>query len=137
MNGQNDIELSEQKETKKDKWILILYSVIGLVIAVASFALYHICPNPFVTILICLTDIGYAYLNARIFFKSRDWNGARQILIPLLMIVYWTVVFGILCIGNAMLLKGEFFNQLFLYPIFLMPAFVLEILLVGLIGYGI
>lgn len=137
MEQRNEFEYAEQPETKKDTCTLILFSVVGLVITVGSFILYHICPNPIVTVLICLADLVYAYFNARIFFKSKDWNGTRQIFIPLMMIFYWVIVFGILCIGNALLLKGEFFTQLLLYPIFLMPSFVLEILLVGLIGYGI
>ena len=64
MEQRNEFEYAEQLETKKDTCTLILFSVVGLVITVGSFILYHICPNPIVTVLICLADLVYAYFNA-------------------------------------------------------------------------
>ena len=51
--------------------------------------------------------------------------------------VYWTIIFAIISIGNAVVLEGEFSNHFFLYPIFLMPSFVLVLLLLALIAMGL
>ena len=126
-----------EAETKKDKLKIIIFSIIGAVISVLSFFLYHHCGYALVTVTLCIADIVYAYFNAKLFFESKDWNGARQIFIPLMMLVYWAIIFAVICIGNAMLLNGEFLNQFFLYPIFLMPSFVLVIFLLALVAWGI
>ena len=126
----------EAKNTK-DTLVIIIFSIVGAVISFLSFFLYHYCEYALVTIMLCIADIVYAYFNARLFFQSKDWNGARQIFIPLMMLVYWAIIFAVICIGNAMLLNGEFLNQFFLYPIFLMPSFVLVIFLLALVAWGI
>ena len=87
--------------------------------------------------MLCIADIVYAYFNARLFFKSKDWNGARQIFIPIMLMVYWTIIFAIISIGNAVVLEGEFSNHFFLYPIFLMPSFVLVLLLLAFVAMGL
>ena len=53
-----------------------------------------------------------------------------------LMLVYWTAIFSVISIGNAVMLEGEFSNHFFLYPIFLMPSFVLVLLLLALVAMG-
>ncbi|MBR5187768.1 MAG: hypothetical protein IKW18_04775 [Clostridia bacterium] len=126
-----------ETKNKKENLQLIIFSIVGAVISVLSFFLYHYCEYALVTIMLCIADIVYAYFNARLFFQSKDWNGARQIFIPLMMLVYWAIIFAVICIGNAMLLNGEFLNQFFLYPIFLMPSFVLVIFLLALVAWGI
>ena len=126
-----------EAKNKKDTLVIIIFSIVGAVISFLSFFLYHYCEYALVTIMLCIADIVYAYFNARLFFQSKDWNGARQIFIPLMMLVYWAIIFAVICIGNAMLLNGEFLNQFFLYPIFLMPSFVLVIFLLALVAWGI
>ena len=126
--------LSEQR---KEQLLIIVFSIIGVGISVLSFFLYHYCSHILVKIALCIADIVYAYFHARLFFKSKDWNGARQIFIPLMMLVYWAVIFAVIIIGNALMLEGEFSNHFFLYPIFLMPSFVLMILLLAFIAMGL
>ena len=125
-----------EAETKKDKLKIIIFSIIGAAISVLSFFLYHHCGYALVTVMLCIADIVYAYFNAKLFFESKDWNGARQIFIPLMMLVYWMAIFAVISIGNAVMLEGEFSNHFFLYPIFLMPSFVLVLLLLALVAMG-
>ena len=87
--------------------------------------------------MLCIADIVYAYFNARLFLKSKDWNGARQIFIPIMLLVYWTIIFALISIGNAVVSEGEFSNHFFLYPIFLMPSFVLVLLLLAFVAMGL
>lgn len=126
-----------EAKNKKDTLVIIIFSIVGAVISFLSFFLYHYCEYAHVTIMLCLADIVYAYFNARLFFKSKDWNGARQIFIPIMLMVYWTIIFAIISIGNAVVLEGEFSNHFFLYPIFLMPSFVLVLLLLAFVAMGL
>ncbi|MBQ2987669.1 MAG: hypothetical protein IJD59_01030 [Clostridia bacterium] len=125
-----------EAKNKKDLWLIIIFSIVGGGISALSFFLYHYFENPLVTIMVCIADIVYAYFNAKFFLKSRDWNGVRQIFIPLMLLFYWVIIFAIICIGNALVLNGEFLNQFFIYPIFLMPSFVLVLLLFAVIVMG-
>jgi hypothetical protein len=122
---------------KKDTLLIIIFSIVGAVISVLSFFLYHYYEYALVTIMLCIADIVYAYFNARLFLKSKDWNGARQIFIPIMILVYWSIIFAIISIGNAVVLEGEFSNHFFLYPIFLMPSFVLVLLLLAFVAMGL
>ena len=126
-----------EQTSKKDTLLIIVFSIIGAAISVFSFWLYHSSSHFLVTTAICMADIAYAYFNARFFFKTKEWNGVRQIFIPLMMIVYWTAVFAIISIGNATLLDGDFSYQFFLYPVFLLPSFVVVLLLLILVGMGL
>ena len=126
--------LSEQR---KEQLLIIAFSIIGVGVSVLSFFLYHYCSHILVKIAVCIADIVYAYFNARLFFKSKDWNGARQFFIPLMMLVYWSVIFAVITIGNAIMLEGAFSNHFLLYPIFLMPAFVVVILLLACVAMGL
>ena len=122
---------------KKDTLLIIIFSIVGAVISVLSFFLYHYCEYALVTIMLCIADIVYAYFHARLFLKSKDWNGARQIFIPIMILVYWSIIFAIISIGNAVVSEGEFSNHFFLYPIFLMPSFVLVLLLLAFVAMGL
>ena len=126
-----------ETKNKKENLQLIIFSIVGAVISVLSFFLYHYCGHVLVTIMLCIADIVYAYFNARLFLKSKDWNGARQIFIPIMLLVYWTIIFALISIGNAVVLEGEFSNHFFLYPIFLMPSFVLVLLLLAFVAMGL
>ena len=126
-----------ESTNKKDTLLIIIFSIVGAVISVFSFFIYHCCEYALVTIMICIVDVAYAYFNARLFLKSKDWNGARQIFIPIMLLVYWAIIFAVITIGNAVVLVGEFSNLLFLYPIFLMPSFVLVLLLFALVAMGL
>ena len=126
-----------EAKNKKDTLLIIIFSIVGAVISVLSFFLYHYCEYVLVTIMLCIADIVYAYFNARLFLKSKDWNGARQIFIPIMLLVYWTIIFAIISIGNAVVSEGEFSNHFFLYPIFLMPSFVLVLLLLAFVAMGL
>ena len=126
-----------KSESKKDGWLIVLFSAIGSVIAALSFLLFYKASNTFATVGICILDVVYSYFNFRLFVKSKDWNGARHVFILLLMIAYWTLLFSVICIGNAILFDGVFSSHFFLYPIFLMPTFELVIALLCLIGAGL
>ena len=126
-----------ETKNKKENLQLIIFSIVGAVISVLSFFLYHYCGHVLVTIMLCMADIVYAYFNARLFLKSKDWNGARQIFIPIMLLVYWSIIFALISIGNAEVLEGEFSNHFFLYPIFLMPSFVLVLLLLAFVAMGL
>ena len=129
--------VDSKASAKKDRLLIFIFSVIGVAVSVFSFLLFHSADNVLLTVGICVLDVVFSYFNARLFFKSKDWDGARQILITIMMIVYWVIFFGVVCIGNAVLFEGVFFNSLLLYPVFLMPAFVFEILLFSLILMGL
>ncbi len=122
--------------SKKDNLTIGIMSAIGLLLSVISFFIYNKINSFLVVIAICIADLIFSYFNAKLFFKSKDWDGARQLFIPLMMIVYWTAVFAVVCIGNAVMLEGEFSNHFFLYPVFLMPSFVLVLLLLALVAMG-
>ena len=126
-----------ETKNKKENLQLIIFSIVGAVISVLSFFLYHYCGHVLVTIMLCIADIVYAYFNARLFFKSKDWNGARQIFIPIMLLVYWSIIFALISIGNAVVSEGEFSNHFFLYPIFLMPSFVLVLILLAFVAMGL
>ena len=132
----NEKEQTNSTDRKEDRTIVIV-SVIGLLLSVISFFGYYFINHFFAVMAICFVDLIFSYFNAKLFFQSKDWDGARQLFIPLMMIVYWAIVFAIICIGNAILFEGSFVNEFFLYPIFLMPGFVFEILLLGLIASGL
>ena len=104
-----------EAKNKKDTLLIIIFSIVGAVISVLSFFLYHYCEYALVTIMLCIADIVYAYFNARLFLKSKDWNGARQIFSPIMLLVYWTIIFAIISIGNAVVSEGEFSNHFFMY----------------------
>ena len=124
-------------ENKKENLQIFLFSFFGAVISVLSFLIYHYCNHTLITITLCIADVVYAYFNARIFLKSKNFNEVRQFLIPLFLLVYWTIVFAVIIIGNAALLEREFSNNFFLYPIFLMPSFALVLLLLALVASGL
>ena len=126
-----------EAKNKKDTLLVIIFSIVGAVISVLSFFLYHYCEYALVTIMLCIADIVYAYFNARLFLKSKDWNGSRQIFIPIMLPVYWSIIFALISIGNAVVSEGEFSNHFFLYPIFLMPSFVLVLLLLAFVAMGL
>ncbi|MBQ8302033.1 MAG: hypothetical protein IJX97_00605 [Clostridia bacterium] len=134
----DEAKKTQQEAKRKETLEIVLYSVIGLAITVGSFAIFHFFERlPLLTAFLCCVDVSYAYLHARVFFKSKDWQGARRFFIPLMMIAYWSIAFAIICIFNSMIIEGDFSYRFFLYPIFLLPSFVLEILIVGLICSGI
>jgi hypothetical protein len=89
---------------------------------------------PFVCIYYAALTLIQAFVDEMFFCSKRHM---LNIFIPLMMIVYWGIVFAVICVFNAMALEGEFSSAFLLYPVFLMPSFVLEIILVGLIGSGI
>ncbi len=126
-----------EAKNKKETLMKIIFAVVGGGISVLNFFLYHYFKHILVVAVLCIVDVVYAYLNARLFFKSKDWNGIRRLFIPLMILIYWAIIFTIICVGNAALLNGEFSNQFFLYPIFLMPSFVLVLLLLALIAMGL
>ena len=123
--------------SRKENLMIGIVSAIGMLLSVISFLIYKQINHFLVVTTICIADLIFSYFNAKLFFKSKDWDGARQLFIPLMMIVYWTAVFAVICIGNAVLFEGAFSNEFFLYPIFLMPGFVLEILVFALIASGL
>lgn len=134
MNNYRQKLAEAELRRRRDNLRIFLYAVVGLLISVASFVLHHYFGQMIaVTVLICIADVIYAFLNARIFLTSRNWRGVKYLFILLMMIVYWALLFGVVCVFNALVLKGPFSYHFYLYPVFLMPAFVIEILLVGLI----
>ena len=125
-----------EPKNKKDNLLMIIFPIIGVLITVLNFIIFHYFDYLVITITLCVADIIYAYFNARLFLKSKDWNGARRFFIPLMLLAYWAIIFTIICVGNAMMFEGSFSNAFFLYPIFLMPSFVVVVLLIALIGSG-
>lgn len=134
-----EAEIREEKRKKRKEFLINLaFALGGAGISVGSFFLFHFFPTMhFLTVVVCIVDIAYAYLNARLFFKGKDWNGARQFIIPLLLIAYWAVIFAVICIFGVAFLKNEFTGSFFIYPIFLMPAFVIEIIVLCLVAEGL
>ena len=116
---------------------MVAVALVGVFVAAGSFWLYkNFKAFPIVTVLICVIDVIYAYFNAKLFLKSRDWHGVRGILIFLFLLIYWAVIFTLVAICASASERG-FFNDVFLYPIFLMPSFVVVIVVLGLIASGL
>ena len=111
-------ETEKTTSSRKDNLTIAIVSAIGMLLSVISFLIYKQINHFLVVTTICIADLIFSYFNAKLFFKSKDWDGARQLFIPLMMIVYWTAVFAVICIGNAVLFEGAFSNEFFLYPIF-------------------
>ena len=129
-------ETEKTTSSRKDNLTIAIISAIGMLLSVISFLIYKQINHFLVVTAICIADLIFSYFNAKLFFKSKDWDGARQLFIPLMMLVYWTAIFAVISIGNAVMLEGEFSNHFFLYPIFLMPSFVLVLLLLALVAMG-
>ena len=130
-------ETEKTNSLRKDNLKIGIVSAMGVFLSVISFFIYHKINHFLVVTAICIVDLIFSYFNTKLFFESKDWDGARQIFIPLMMIIYWAAVFAVICIGNAVLFEGSFSKVFFLYPIFLMPGFVLEILVFALIASGL
>ena len=136
----NEMEtvLERKKRERRENWIVFAYALVGLAICVGSFLLFHYFSHLSVLIVfVSLLDVAYAYVHARIFFKSKDWKGVKIFLIPLLMVIWWAVLFAAIVIVNAIVLQADFSYHFFLYPVFLMPAFLIVIMLFLLIVAGL
>lgn len=125
-----------EPKNKKHNFCMIIFPIVGVLISVLNFIIFHHFGHYIITITLCVVDITYAYFNARLYLASKDWNGSRRFFIPLMLLAYWAIIFTIICVGNAMMFEGSFSNAFFLYPIFLMPSFVVVVLLIALIGSG-
>lgn len=127
-NAKDQIE-KQHKENLK----ILLYATVGLLISSASFWLhFHFGKMAFVTAVICIADVAYAFWHARIFF-SKNWKWEKHIVTSLILICYWALVFGLVCAVNALTLKVPFSYAFFLYPVFLMPSFVIVFVVVCLV----
>ena len=74
--------------SRKENMMIGIVSAIGVLLSVISFFIYNKIHSFLVVIVICIVDLIFSYFNAKLFFKSKDWDGARQLFIPLMMIVY-------------------------------------------------
>ena len=129
--------IKKSKKEIKEMMEEIMLPIIGVLISVCSFLLYHnFSSYTAVTVLVCIIDIIYAYINAKIFVKSQEWEGARGIMIFVFFLLYWAVMFGVIAFFYANITKGDFVLDLLFYPIFLMPSFEIVILLLLLIASG-
>ena len=135
--GDGVADMNTESKSNRDIWLIVLFSVIGGLISALSFFLFYKVEHVLMVIGICSLDVVYGYFNLRLFIKSREWNGVRHVFSLLIMVTYWAIVFGVICIGNAILLDGVFSPHFFLYPIFLIPAFELVILLLCLVAQGL
>ena len=115
------------------KEILIagMFSLIGVGITVASFMLYNKFSYSTVTIfLICLLDVAYAYFH----FKKSDLEDVfDKIRFLKCAVIYWLILFVVISIFYCFIFKKEFSASLLLYPIFIMPSFMIVVLIFGLI----
>ena len=131
-------EISQaQKAERNEIWKRVGTAALGGGISVGSFLLFFAFSHGISTVLICAVDIGYAFWHACGEFKEKKWDGTKRFLIPLLMVIFWALVFCVLCVGNASVLEKDFSYQLFLYPIFLMPAYEIVFLLFCLVASGL
>ena len=129
--------IKKSKKEIKEMMEKIMTPVVGVLISVCSFLLYHkFSFYTVVIVLICIIDVIYAYVNAKIFVKSQEWEGVRGIMIFVFFLFYWTVMFGVLAFFYTNITKGDFVLDLLFYPIFLMPSFEIVILLLLLIASG-
>ena len=122
---------------RKENLRIFLYGLIGLVITVSSFVLHHYFGGfAMITVLICMADIVYTYHNVRMFLRSLKRKIEQPIMIVFFMFVYWLLMFCLISVGTGVA-KVPFSERNLVYPIFLMPAFEIEILLLGVIMSGI
>lgn len=128
----------QKKRARKENLKIALYAIVGLAITILSFVLFHHFGDlVFVTVLLCIGDVAYAYWNALQFCKWLKNRGEKHFIVPWVLLMYWVTVFAVVCAFNFIVLEGPFSYTFFLYPFFLMPAFVIEILLLGFVGSGI
>ena len=128
----SEAERENRREILRD----ILLAALGAGVSVGSFFLYYWADHVILTIAICLFDVGYTYWSACRFFDAQEWKGTKAIMIPMLMLFFWAIVFCVLCVGNAAMLGGDFSYDMFLYPVFLMPAFEVVFLVLIILGQG-
>ncbi len=127
----------EENEKKIGETLeLLLYAIAGLALTVVSFLLYINFRYVWVAIPICVVDVIFAYFNLNVFLESKDWNGARILMSFFFMTVYWTVAFGLVCYFEISVREQAFYPQLAMYPFFLMPSFMLQVVLVGFLGHA-
>lgn len=125
-----------ERENRREILKNILFAALGAGVSVGSFFLYYWVDHVALTVVICLFDVGYTYWSACRFFDAQEWKGTKAIMIPMLMLIFWAIVFCVLCVGNAELMGGDFSYDMFLYPVFLMPAFEVVFLLLVILGQG-
>ncbi|MBQ9116768.1 MAG: hypothetical protein IJY04_07060 [Clostridia bacterium] len=130
-------ELTEREN--KELRLISVFAFVGLALCIGSFILLRFFPE--VTPIawgICLIDVIYTYVHARVYFKVNEWKGSR--FIPLMMVAYWIVAFAAVLAVHAVIRGGnlgEFDLKYVAYPIFLMPTFDIQFLLLMLIISGV
>ncbi len=128
-----EMRLQRRKEAAKNQFVFVLFSLIGALVSVGSFVLYHyFSAYVFLTVLICVADIVYAYFDARLFLKSRDWQGVRGVVFTFFLIIYYGIVFGLVALVCSNGLNIPVSQEYLLYTLFLTPAFVVVILALAL-----
>ena len=142
MDERNKCESAEEQDKidVKHGIVIAIFAIIGGLIAVGSFLIFFRMRNTAWTVGICIADVIYAYINACIFFKDKNWTGIRRFFIPVMMVIFYLIVLVIIIAGAVCLKIAEFTEFFFLYPVFLMPAFVLVcgvlLLFLMMLSYG-
>ena len=131
--GLTDDADGEKKDPEKKKRdlrngiIIAAFAIVGGLLSVASFLLFFRMQNVAWTVGICIVDVIYAYINANVFFKDREWRVAKRFFIPMMMVMYYIVVFTVIIIGAVCFKFSDYTDLFFLYPVFLFPSFILVI----------
>ena len=142
MDERNKCESAEEQDKidVKHDIVIAIFAIIGGLIAIGSFWLFFWMRNTAWTVGICTVDSIYAYINACVFFKDKNWTGIRRFFIPVMMVIFYLIVLVIIIAGAVCLKIAEFTEFFFLYPVFLMPAFVLVcgvlLLFLMMLSYG-
>ena len=142
MDERNKCESAEEQDKidVKHGIVIAIFAIIGGLIAFVSFWLFFRMRNTAWTVGICIADVIFAYINACVFFKDKNWTGIRRFFIPVMMVIFYLIVLVIIIAGAVCLKIAEFTEFFFLYPVFLMPAFVLVcgvlLLFLMMLSYG-
>ncbi len=132
---EKDKDVAKSEKIRKNL-IHLLFATVGALIAAGSFILHYNAGRVWVTAVICVVDLVYAYFNASIFFEDKSWGIAKPIAIAFFLFIYWIMIFAIVAIGAAMADAGSS-DRFFLYPVFLMPAFVLMLIVILFFAQGL
>lgn len=116
-------------QTHKHK---ILSSLVGLLLTVCSFFIYHHFRQSNTLIwFVCILNVSFAYYQIhRYYLDEKDWTRIGKITLGIIFIFFFimmiTIVMGIF---SFLVLDSTFYPEFFLYAIFITPSFVIALIL--------
>lgn len=124
----------------KKEWPKIIGSMVGLMITVISFVLYiQIINMNLVKMILIVVSICYGIFQLYIlYFKTLEKDLlSRFILCVLAAFAFIAITFVVITLFSILLLELPYTNDFFFYSVFLLPSFVVVLVLIMLLITGI